>query len=127
MKPLFILYVTDQARSADFYRRVLGIEPTLNVEGMTEFTLDNGAMLGLMPDSGARRLLGDKLPDPSDRGGARCEVYLIVDDPAAYHARAIANGADELSPLAPRDWGDTVAYSLDPDGHVLAFASSAKA
>ena len=38
-------------------------------------------------------------------------------------ARAIEFGAREVSPLALRDWGHSVAYSLDPDGHVLAFAS----
>lgn len=34
----------------------------------------------------------------------------------------IAAGATELSPLSMRDWGDLAAYSLDPDGHVVAFA-----
>jgi len=46
-----------------------------------------------------------------------------VENPDAYHLRALAVGARELSPMAPRDWGDLVAYSLDPDGHVLAFAT----
>ncbi len=36
--------------------------------------------------------------------------------------RAIAAGARELSPLAPRDWGDEAAYFADPDGNVLAVA-----
>jgi hypothetical protein len=31
-------------------------------------------------------------------------------------------GAKELSAMAARDWGHAAAYSLDPDGHVLAFA-----
>ena len=52
----------------------------------------------------------------------RSEVYLRVDDPAACHQRALDAGATELSRLAPRDWGDEAAYSLDPDGHVLIFA-----
>ncbi|NUQ54781.1 MAG: glyoxalase, partial [Dehalococcoidia bacterium] len=55
-------------------------------------------------------------------GIPRAELYLVVDDPAACHARALAAGAVELSPLAARDWGDEAAYSQDPDGHVLAFA-----
>ena len=37
------------------------------------------------------------------------------------HARKGA-GAAELDGLVKRDWGDVAAYSLDPDGHVLAFA-----
>ena len=52
----------------------------------------------------------------------RAELYLLVDDPAAFHGRALAEGGRELSPLAPREWGHEAAYCLDPDGHVLAFA-----
>jgi hypothetical protein len=50
-----------------------------------------------------------------------------VGDPAAHHGRALAAGAVELSALALRSWGVTVAYSIDPDGHVLAFASNGDA
>lgn len=118
-----ILYVADQARSAAFYRRALAAEPRLDVPGMTEFALPGGAVLGLMPAAGIRRLLGERLPDPALADGVpRAELYLLVDDPAAAHARALAAGARELSALAPRDWGHAAAYSLDPDGHVLAFA-----
>ena len=53
--------------------------------------------------------------------------YLVVENPAAFYSRAIAAGARELSPLALRDWGHTAAYCLDPDGHVLAFATSTDA
>ena len=40
---------------------------------------------------------------------------------------ALTEGAVELSPLQQRDWTDHVAYSLDPDGHVIAFARHADA
>jgi catechol 2,3-dioxygenase-like lactoylglutathione lyase family enzyme len=118
-----ILYVSDQAAARAFYARVLGLEPRLDVPGMTELELPGGAVLGLMPEAGIRRLLGDALPDPAAaRGVPRAELYVMVDDPAPYHARALADGARELSPLAPRPWGHEAAYALDPDGHVLAFA-----
>lgn len=119
----FILYVRDQASSTVFWQVVLDRSPTLDVPGMTEFVLGAQAVLGLMPEAGIASLLGPSLPDPGAAHGIpRAEVYLIVDDPAAYHARAQAAGAIELSALAERSWGDTVAYSLDPDGHVVAFA-----
>jgi uncharacterized protein len=119
----FILYVADQRRSAAFYAVALGADPSLDVPGMTEFPLPGGAVLGLMPESGIRALLGPGLPDPVlARGYPRAEIYLLVDDPSACHARALAAGGTELSPLARRDWGHLAAYSLDPDGHVLAFA-----
>ncbi len=122
-KAHFILYVKDQARSTEFYRQVLDLAPTLNVPGMTEFTLADQCVLGLMPEASIKRLLGDKLPDPASGNGVpRAEVYLLVPQPQDYHRRAIAAGAIELSGLAIRDWGHRAAYSLDPDGHVLAFA-----
>lgn len=120
----FILYVADQAHSAAFYTAVLGRVPRLDVPGMTEFDLPGGAVLGLMPERGIRRLLGAALPDPAQAAGIpRAELYLLVDAPAAWHGRALAAGARELAPMAPRDWGHAAAYALDPDGHVLAFAA----
>jgi uncharacterized glyoxalase superfamily protein PhnB len=91
---------------------------------MTEFTLGAHVVLGLMPEAGIRSLLGPSLPDPAAAHGIpRAELYLVVEDAAAYHARAQAAGASELSPLTRRSWGDDAAYSLDPDGHVIAFAT----
>ncbi len=120
-----ILYVRDQARSRDFYALALALAPQLDVPGMTEFGLSAACVLGLMPEKGIKRLLPG-LPDPAAAAGIpRAEVYLTVPDPAAFHARALAAGALELSPLAPRGWGHEAAYSLDPDGHVLAFARPA--
>ena len=121
-----ILYTADQAASAAFYAKALGLAPRLNVPGMTEFALPGGAVLGLMPIAGIRRLLGAALPDPARASGIpRCELYLVVDGAADYHRRALAAGAQELSPVLPRDWGDSAGYLLDLDGHVLAFAEQA--
>ena len=123
IKAHFILYVSDQARSTEFYRQVLDLLPTLNVPGMTEFALTDQCVLGLMPEASIKRLLGESLPDPSaGHGLPRAELYLMVTEPEAYQRRAIAAGAIELSGLKDRDWGHRAAYSLDPDGHVLAFA-----
>jgi uncharacterized protein len=119
----FILFVEDQERSRAFYTALLGQEPSLHVPGMTEFRLGGDAVLGLMPAAGIRRLLGERLPDPAQASGVpRAELYLYVAEPEAFHRRALAHGAQELSALQERSWGDVAAYSLDPDGHVLAFA-----
>lgn len=123
---MFILYVSDQKRSARFYEAVFESKPSVDVPGMTEFALTSGSHLGLMPIAGIKRVLGPVLPDPATADGIpRSEIYLTVDDSSAYHHRALANGATELSELKLRDWGDRAAYSLDPDGHVLAFAERA--
>jgi catechol 2,3-dioxygenase-like lactoylglutathione lyase family enzyme len=122
--PIAILYVRDQAAAAAFYRAVLGVEPTLDVPGMTELPLAGGARLGLMPEAGIARLLDGAVDPAAASGAARAELYLRVHDPAAFLARALAAGARLLSPLRARDWGETVAYCQDPDGHVLAFAGA---
>jgi uncharacterized protein len=120
---LFVLFVRDQARSSSFYAQALGSAPVLDVPGMTEFSLGGEAGLGIMPEAGIRRLLGPGLPDPATAHGTpRSELYLVVEDPAACHARALAAGGRELSPLAERPWGDLAAYCLDPDGHIVVFA-----
>jgi len=119
----FILYVADQDRSAEFYARVLDRKPRLHVPGMTEFNLPGGAVLGLMPEQGISRLLGDSMLDPGSAAGIPlAELYLVLDDPEACHQRAVDAGARELSPLQPRDWGHHAAYAIDSDGHVIARA-----
>lgn len=124
MESHFILYVADQERARAFYEQALGMRPRLHVPGMTEFQLPSGGVLGLMPEAGIRRLLGPALPDPAAASGMpRAELYLLVADPQRHHAQALQAGGRELSALLPRDWGHTAAYCLDPDGHVLAFAS----
>ncbi|KAA3597168.1 MAG: glyoxalase [Calditrichaeota bacterium] len=123
MKPnqtLFVLYVKDQQKSTEFYSRVLDEKPVLNVPGMTEFELGNRALLGLMPEKGMENLLG--LKSIPNSNSPKSEIYLIVENAEELHKRALDNGAKELSPLLPRDWGQKVAYSLDSDGYVLAFA-----
>ena len=120
---LFILYVADQNRSRDFYQKVLQLQPTLDVPGMTEFPLGESAKLGLMPEDGIARILGDRLPHPKTGSGIpRCELYLIVDEPQNHMDSGIAEGGSLVSPLQERNWGDNTGYIADPDGHVLAFA-----
>lgn|SRR3989338_2723923 len=122
-KTHIILYVQDQEKSKVFYIKVLGLTPTLDVAGMTEFQIGKSTILGLMPEKGIKQLLGAKLPPIEKAHGIpRTELYLIVDKPQDYHSRALESGALELSPLCKQDWGHRAAYSLDPDGHVLAFA-----
>lgn len=120
-----ILYVKDQALSTTFYKTVFGINPVLEVPGMTQFNLENGAAIGLMPERGIKNLLGDRLPDPALGSKIpRAELYLCVSEPEKFHSRVLASGGLEVSPLLERPWGETVAYSMDLDGHVLAFAKN---
>lgn len=120
----FILYVADRSRSATFYSRLLGAAPTLDVPGMTEFTLGPGCKLGLMPENGIARIIGGSMRHPAEgQGIPRCELYLLVNDLEDAIQRAAAAGARIVDEAADRDWGHRVAYFADPDGHVIALAA----
>ena len=119
----FILFVADRAAATAFYSDVLARPPRLDVPGMTEYALAAGAVLGLMPEAGIRRLLPD-LPDPASvRGAPRGELYLLVADPEVHLDRLVAAGGRLLDPVRPRDWGHRAGYGLDLDGHLVVFAA----
>ena len=119
----FILYVADQELSAKFYSALLGAGPTLDVPGMTEFTLPGGAKLGLMPEAGIARIISGPMPHPSTGHGIpRCEVYLLVEDLSVACERAERAGATIVDATSERDWGHRVAYYADDDGHIIALA-----
>ncbi len=119
----FILYVEDQTRSTEFYSKLLDKRPILNVPGMTEFELSDKTILGLMPVSGIKKLLGDKISiPPQSESFVKSELYLLVEDVEVYVNRAKSLNATLLSEAKERDWGHRAAYFSDMDNHVIAFA-----
>jgi len=117
-----ILYVADQAAAAEYYRSLFQLNPRLHVPGMTEFQLSESLVLGLMPIKGISRLLGQNWKTGDDNASPKAELYLLVEDAAAWLTRAVALGGRMLMDVKIQNWGDRVGYCLDPDGHVLAFA-----
>lgn len=119
----FILFVADQDKSTTFYSSILQLVPSLYVPGMTEFELQPGVKLGLMPEVGIAKILGPNMVHPKQAQGVpRCELYLKVPNVTAYVERAVSVGAKVISPLQARNWGDTVVYLADMDGHIIALA-----
>lgn len=122
-----ILYVANQQKSRDFYAAVLQKSPALDVPGMTEFSLAENVKLGLMPEKGVAKILGERTPHPSKGNGIpRCELYLFTDNVEDDFERAKRAGAIEVSPIQNRDWGDRAGYLADADGHIIAFAEIKK-
>ncbi len=119
----FILYIENQQVSKVFYEKLLLQKPILDVPGMTEFQLAENVKLGLMPNNGIAKIIGQTMPHPKKGAGIpRCELYLKVDDAQQYINRGLQAGAKLISALQPRDWGDTAGYIADLDGHIIAFA-----
>jgi len=124
-KVIFIIYVADQEKSKTFYQHIFQQQPLLDVPGMTEFAINEHTKFGIMPETGIAKILNNETPHPSKGSGIpRSEVYLYVDMPNQYYLRAIEYGANPISPLQIRNWGDEVAYCADLDGHIIAFAKA---
>ncbi len=120
----FILYVSNQEQSKLFYQILFNQEPTLDVLGMTEFTLNTYTKIGLMPNDGIAKIISPTLPHPElGNGIPRCELYLTIADLENNFERILKAGAKLISPISLRDWGDNVGYIADFDGHVIALAS----
>ena len=81
-----------------------------------------GGMVMLGPD--ADTPFGRYMTMPSATGG-RCTqtVYVIVDDPDAHHARAVAAGAEVVMPLRDESYGGREYSCRDPEGHVWTFGT----
>jgi predicted enzyme related to lactoylglutathione lyase len=121
--PMFILFVKDQGSSREFYRAVLQMDPSLDVEGMTMFNIDDKMSIGLMPADNIHSVLDSMIPNPTTGDGIpRCEIYLFVENPEERLQKIEAAGGKKISYLKKRSWGDEVAYGLDPDGHIIALA-----
>jgi uncharacterized glyoxalase superfamily protein PhnB len=117
-----ILYIKDQEASTDFYSKLFRKNPDLNIPGMTEFKLSDNFKLGLMPNKGIAKILADKTPHPDKgQGIPRCELYLYVENIHLEFDNAIKIGAKLISPISDRNWGDSVCYFSDLDGHIIAF------
>jgi uncharacterized glyoxalase superfamily protein PhnB len=118
-----ILYVKNQALSTAFYEKIFRKTADLNVPGMTEFIIAENCKLGLMPNEGIAKIIGDALPHPDHGNGIpRCELYFYVENIQLEFDNAIQSGAKLISPIEGRNWGDQVCYFADLDGHVIAFA-----
>jgi lactoylglutathione lyase len=111
---LFVeLFVTDLARSQQFYRDVLGFEVIRNEP--TYVSLRQGeARVNLGPFAGLRQ--NHYLAVPGIRLGSRIEFCLEVADLEMAYQRAIAAGATIETPIKERPWGRTDFRLIDPDG-----------
>jgi PhnB protein len=110
------LIVDGAAAALDFYARAFGAEVTLRLD-MGELVAHAEVRIG---DSMV--YVNDPLPDfglVAHDGAARWSSSLLIycDDADALHARALAAGATEITPVADQFHGDRVGALRDPFGH----------
>ena len=113
--PKFILlYVESPLASADFYAKLLDMQPVDSSPTFVMFALEGGLMLGLWQRGGV-------LPAAASVCGAAGEFAFVVSDAAAVdaaHADWARRGATIAQAPAAMDYGRTF-VATDPDGHRL--------
>ncbi len=120
-----ILYVSNQEKSKIFYEILLNKKPSLDVLGMTEFTLNKFLKIGIMPYDSIAKIISPIMPHPNTGTGIpRCELYLIVDNLEKNFEKMLKNGATLVKPISKMDWSHTVGYLADYDGHIIALAKT---
>lgn len=116
-----ILYVSDVAASLAFFEQAFGLQRRFLHESGDYGELDTGATTL----SFAAHALGDgNFPGGHVRADASAqplgmEIALVTADVPAAHARALAQGAVELSPPVAKPWGQVVSYVRAPDGCLI--------
>lgn len=110
---LIVLYVMDPPASVEFYRKLLGKEPTATFPTFSSFEMQDGFVLGL--------LAREKVQPQPIGDGSRAEVAFMVKGEEAVRARYEewrAMGLPIAQELTRMDFGPTF-VALDPDGHRL--------
>lgn len=119
---LTILAVDDLSEAVSFYRTAFGWSASVETPVYVEFALPKGARLGLYQREAFGSNTG-QVPDKLPEGAlASTEIYLHTEALDAAIASLRRAGARELSPCAPRPWGDEAAYFADLLGNVIVVA-----
>jgi PhnB protein len=82
----------------------------------------DGAVVAQLSIDGVEFLVADESPghenySPETLGGSTIRMGLVVADPDAMAAQAIAAGATEIYPVADQDYGYRLGRIKDPFGH----------
>lgn len=119
---IFILAVDSLEGVREFYGGVLGWAPTADDLVYLEYAPAEGSRIGFYLRGAFLRNL-DLPSETEDRPTlAGVELYLRTADPLRRLQELSDSGAQVLSPVRPRPWGEEVGYALDPAGHVIAVA-----
>jgi PhnB protein len=103
--------------AVEFYKAAFGAEEVYRVGGNAE----NEAVVSQLTVGEASFWVADESPEhgnfsPESVGGGTVRLLLIVDDPDAAIARAVAAGASEVS-AASEEHGWRMGRIADPFGH----------
>jgi PhnB protein len=111
-----MLTVRDAARAIAFYSDAFGAQE------LSRQVTPTGQIVAQMSIGDWRFFVVDENPaafnnSPQALGGTTVRLSLIVDDPDAWAARAIASGATEVFPVEDQPYGMRQGRVQDPFGH----------
>jgi len=109
-----MLSVRRGADAVAFYKAAFGAVELFKME-------ESGSVVAQLAVQGAKFWVADESPphqnfSPATLGGATARFVLVVDDPAAFHAKVLAAGADEVWPVH-EEYGWLMGRVVDPFGH----------
>ncbi len=111
------LNVRDGWEALEFYRAAFGAEAQTTIER------EGGRLAHAdVSISGARFMLRHRYPEygfrsPDEIGGTPVNLFVYVEDVAAFFERATAAGAKVIRPVEPQFHGDLMTELEDPFGH----------
>lgn len=110
-----VLTVRDAEGAIDFYKRAFGateVSRVVNPNGIVaEMAIDDAEFMVVDEVREAFNL------SPQTLGGTSVRIHLLVADPDAFAARAVAEGATEVFPIADQPYGLRQGRFADPFGH----------
>ena len=109
------LSVRNGAAAVEFYKAAFGAVERFRIES------ENGEVVARLAVGDAEFWLADESPEhgnfsPETLSGSTCRMVMVVDDPDASFARALAAGAREITPVGDQH-GWRVGRAADPYGH----------
>lgn len=114
------VFVTDLAKSLDFYTKTLGMDLDFTDErNWAQFESGDDVSLAIEQCDPGRVERGSKVV------GRFVGVTLMVDDIAATYERLVGRGVRFTGPPTKQPWGGTLAHFEDLDGNVLTLMQQA--
>jgi PhnB protein len=109
------LSVNNGVAAVAFYKKAFNATELMRVEA------PDGAIVAELSINGARFFVADgpSSDDPIAGGASNVPIRmgLIVANPDAFAASAVAAGATEVYPVADQDYGYRLGHIIDPYGH----------
>lgn len=111
-----MLSVRKGARAVEFYKTAFGAREWLLIEAR------DGAVGAQLAAGQSDFWVADESPEhlnfsPETLGGATVRMVMVVDDPDAAFARAVAAGATVVEPVVDQPYGWRVGRVVDPFRH----------